>query len=708
MINQGVYDVIDCPFPLLGMNQTIAPDRLDPRYGWIIENILPDPLGAGTVRPGTWPVEIPPPEGLIEYLEVFPFFYQSVSQKVFYASVWKPDLLAINFIIAEDKKSFRLSTQNALRYEPTVWVKVTYKLTGDLGQYTLAFPIKTMNRVDQTITIQLTDQRLPPTIESIQSIAFGDGQIYVWNGIELALKKSGLSTACIPRAALDQKRLLICNGVDRIMSWNGATLEDVWEWVKETEAQAFQRLNDKQFRCTVNAVLAKAAAYQDNRIRLVVGDVSWEGTVTAVNLANTTLTITTQETLPVFPQNAAIELFYKDYPPRMNYLIIMHDRIWGLGTGAASLGYRSGDQAMRVYYSYGSADRIGDAGVTQWFNEQTRTVPSLDLSGKQEVMDNLEAIATLGSLTIFFGRHRTQVWMGNQPPVNDDTGNFQWIATKGVGITHGNLLLSLPNDLYFVSFNGILSAGTLNIGNQFAVDASANAVNPLVRQWIDSIVSDELAYRRSKSWAYRRGRFAAFKIGLNKLIAARVSTTLDQWFLLSGDFENASVIWDDLDDNLYLAVNTKVLRFGDGHHEVQSFADQGNTKPIYFAWGLPTIVIAGKRIALKRYEVGADYPADFFLNELNSLRLSVFGDLRKSFHLTSRVPLGLRGDLLNQKLLAPVDDPPVDRFHLETPYAPLSGRLSAVSSSLELILEGWTLSGPLTFHTIRLFTIFER
>jgi hypothetical protein len=61
-----------------------------------------------------------------------------------------------------------------------------------------------------------------------------------------------------------------------------------------------------------------------------------------------------------------------------------------LGEGAAGLALKASDQALRVYYPYKSNS------LTDWFNEQTKKVPSLDLTEQHGLPDTLEAITHLG------------------------------------------------------------------------------------------------------------------------------------------------------------------------------------------------------------------------------------------------------------------------------------------------------------------------
>ena len=53
MFRGGRFDVLEMPLPPQGMNQNVAPEVLPLTQAYILENIIPLPLGKGQVRQGT-------------------------------------------------------------------------------------------------------------------------------------------------------------------------------------------------------------------------------------------------------------------------------------------------------------------------------------------------------------------------------------------------------------------------------------------------------------------------------------------------------------------------------------------------------------------------------------------------------------------------------------------------------------------------------
>jgi hypothetical protein len=357
---------------------------------------------------------------------------------------------------------------------------------------------------------------------------------------------------------------------------------------------------------------------------------------------------------------------------------------------------------LRVYY----ASKTNT--VTGWFNERTKTVPSLDLSKKHGEPDNLEAICLLGNFIAFMGRKKTQVYQGQNPLPLDEGGDFAFNAILPIGIIHGDLLVDLPNDVFFITSGGLQSFSTLNVAKQFAV-TSFDAVDPKIQQDVGSMMASNASYRSSCSYRYDGGSIAGFKIGKNKVLCSLFSTTLYSWSLFSGDFEKASSFLT-LGNRLYLSLHNKVYKYADGNDGTPpSYADQGEKGLIPFSWTLPVIHLKGRRFANKRYEVQMTYPSSFALRPGNGLSIGIGGDLPKSYQLSDPCRFEVRGDAL-QSILLQIQDPQEDSlgFRLEQPFAPLKDRLKFMASKFWLTLNGYTKDGPITFKKIKLYGIIER
>jgi hypothetical protein len=414
------------------------------------------------------------------------------------------------------------------------------------------------------------------------------------------------------------------------------------------------------------------------------------------------------------PGDLNTQIFYQVWPPKFSFLFVAHDRLWALGEGAAGLDYRAPLEALRVYYA------SKPNTVTGWFNALTKTVPSLDLSAKHGEPDNLEAICLIGNSIAFMGRKKTQVYQGQNPLPLNEGGDFAYAAILPTGILHGDLLVELANDVFFITPSGLQSFSTLNVAKQFAA-TSLDAVNPLIQQYAASLTASNISYRSCQSFKHEAGTLAGFKIGNNKVLVSLFSTTLYSWGVFSGDFETATSFLT-FGNRLYLSLHNKIYGYADGcDGSPPAYADRDGKGLIPFSWTLPVISgasvhLKGRVFANKRYEVQMDYPSSFTLRQginprqENQVNIGISGDLPQSYGIHSPCRFEVRGDLLQSIPLTADQDPTQDSlgFRFGQPFGFFKDRLKFTASKFWLSLSGYTKDGPLVFKKIKLYGIIER
>ncbi len=523
----------------------------------------------------------------------------------------------------------------------------------------------------------------------------------------------GLSVACVPRSEYFAKKLWIYNGVDNVMTWDGAVLEIYEEEIKERagsfnwiDANNFSFIPDDSFDIT---------KYNDGQsIRIVIvqqGEILADITTVVVNIAavDTHIEIETEEDIPEFTGQNTITLFYFDRPPAFSFMKGAHDRLWCLGEGAVSLEYRIPDLSMRFYYSY---KPFSDETDFRFFNEKTKTVPSEDISAKHGVADNLEAIVQISGNLVFMGRQKSQVWRGIDPLTEGSADYFTWSVTLPVGVYHGDLIVELSNDAQFVTQNGFVSFGTLNIAKQFAASNTPN-MDILANQHLATI-DDNYQYRSCASFKYNGGGFCGFKIGRNDIIVSKFHSSFFWWGIFSGDFSASACFLSTLDDSLYLYIGNKIYRYADGFGgSPVRYGDQDETRFINF---IETKYVNNirKRYANKRYEIDCDYSSSIVVNAENNVKIYISGNLRNSFVLENSYNLPLKGDLLGTISLVDgaVDPNHPDNtalgFRLNSPSHPKKGRLKFLSNNFAVTLAGQIKNGPFVLKKIRLFGMGER
>ena len=716
MFQEANYNVLEFNPPIQGMNRNIAPEVLPQDFASVLENILPTPQGLATVRYGTkrlGGVTLDPDAVIIE---AFPYAKANGdSQMLLYVQTFVQDATAQNFqVLAPNRFSF--DTTVADKFGVDTPIKIPYT---SLGVTTLYSPIVSKTVVGNTITLTVQDNGFPQNIGGVRinSVLFSESGLYVYDLQTATLSaalKTGLSVACVPRSVTFLNTIVIYNGVDRVLAWDGVTLREVVDFVKEDTAIDFNRIDHHRFTFALapaKALIFDITKYQNNnQIQLKIQGVTTTTTVVDIQRHGDLITITTQDVLPPFDHQP--ELFYRDWPPAFSFMLVAHNRLWALGPGAVGLNYRDPDQALRVYFTYQSNT------IHNWFNPTTKTVPSINLAEGHGSCDNLEAIAYVSGLMVFMGRNCTQVWTGSEPlgaAVDPTRPKFEFSSMLPIGIVHGNLVVEMANDVYFVSQNGLLSFSTLNVAKQFAATPS-DAVDPLVRQYVTSTTTSNQAYRACRSFKYKSGAFCGFKIGLNKVLVSLYSTSLYAWSLFSGDFAKSQTFLATLDNALYLLIDNQIYQYADGTKDTPpSYGDNNGQDLINFLWTLPVVHLSGRRWANKRYELQVDYSSSVVLGKENSLSILIHGDLRKSFALSDNYQLPFKGDVLQTIPLIASGRPDPDEpnaealgFRLDEPYAYPKDRLKFLSSSFGVSVFGSTKNGKLYFKKIRLFGIAER
>ena len=718
MFQEGNYNVLEFNPPTQGMNCNLAPEVLPQAFASVLENILPTPVGSSVVRYGTKRLAGMNLDADAVIIEAFPYVKANGdAQMVLYVQTFVQNLSTHNFTVLS-LSSFSFYTDNPEQFNVDTPIKVSYTAQGDTTLYSTIVST-TVDENTVTITVQDNSFPLPINGVTINSVAFSQGSLYVYDlqtSTLGAALKTGLSVACVPRSVTFLNTLLICNGVDKVLSWDGTTLVEVVDFVKEDAADNFNRIDGTHFSFNlslVKATIFDITKYQNNnQIQLTINGVTTTTTVVNILQAQNLITITTADNLPAFDQQYQPELFYRDWPPAFSFMIVAHNRLWGLGVGAVGLNYRDPDQALVVYFSYQPNT------LTNWFDETLKIVPFIDLAQTHGAPDNLEAIASVNGLTIFMGRNQSQVWTGSEPSGSGDDPTrqkFEFLSILPVGIVHGNLVIEMANDVYFVGQTGVQSISTFNVAKQLAASPS-DAVDPLVRQYLAYTTNSNQSYRACRSFKYKSGSFCGFKIGHNKVLVSLYATNLYSWSLFSGDFSDATSFLSSLDSGLYLAVGNQVFQYADGIGDsTPSFGDGDGKKMVNFLWSLPVVNFSGKRWANKRYQIQCDYYSSFILEKSNTFSILINGDLRRSFTLEKDYFLPFEGDVLQTIPLGESNsnNPSLPDFNeigfrLDEPYAYSADRLKFLSANFSITLLGSCKEGAFKIKKLKLLGIIER
>ena len=612
------FEALKVSFPYNGMNQDITPQLLPEDQAWYLENFTQDSLGNGTLRYGTkaFTTLSGVEDGFV--MRGFPFIAQGgVEQILCYMNVLMKDTVAQNIQLNGNKIEF--SSTNGHRYLNDTWIRVRYV---DLEGYAIDTNLAVANVMNNNNTISLTvPEVILPDVRAV-SISFSEGQLFC---LDVKTKTATqvydkLRVDGIPRAVPFVEKLVICNGLDPLLEWNGQVMQVVSQWVKE-QADQLTKVSDTQlsFRCTLNPdkyTTAKSLFFNAQEVQLQSQ---------VVNGQLVTLTFNT----PI--GQVPTQIFYKAYPPRCNFLYVAQDRLWGLGQGQAGLASRSPEEAMKIY-------RCDRPNLTNsWIEEQTQTYHTLDLSNKHGVVDNLEAIAQMGSRIVFIGREKTQVYGGL---VANNT--FGWQSTVSTGAIHGDLVFELANDIFFINAAGLHSFSTLNIGNQFAA-TSLTRINVLLKQQVVKALQSNIRYRKSFVFIYNLGAFLGIRIGESVINHALFATQPSFFSIFSGDFEADHIF--TLGNRLYLMKDKAVLIYGDGRDgNLKVYDDRGHA--IVGAWHQPFAQHRREMFSCQRVSCLADYSNVFTDHSENGVFIELFHERPKATTVRKQAILQPRKELI--------------------------------------------------------------
>lgn len=784
IFDRSSYDVIKIQMPVNGMNQDISPETLDLSYAYILENIIPRPLGEGRVRYGTFlQLSLGADSNIIGS-----FPYTSINgdnQLLLYSNNLVRDETAADFSINNDLLHISFTVQDTNIYASDLRVKLIYQVNAitttiidnikdiiidgqkviislyktifteagdqavasiyyDIGKiylstndgfftpsvgideitrdgdislrfvtnanfnayyYTIGKKIElTSNNIARVYTINdvlvVGNEYFIQTFELLPAILVNPTIKYI-EYFKLLSTNENLATVCIPRYSCFADKLFICNGLDKVKQWDGTNLTNLFQYLID-EVANIVRIDDHNFSFTAAALTLIANYPIGGKVKLVNNGITQIVTITNSQQALQVITITTEEVLNAF-QGARI--FYQAFPPRFNYMFAMHNRLWCLGAGAAGIKYRSADQSQRVYFMYKKGATL------EFFDERTKVVPSINLAESNSIGDNLEAIAYTSGYMFFIGRNVTQVWSGSEPLgslVDPDKPVLTHTTTLNVGAIHGDLVLSVGNDVFIITKNGLISCGTFRDGTEQISASSLTSVDPLIINYVSTITQNNLAYISSRSFRYDGESLAGFKIGFNNVLCSIVTTTLGTWCVLSGNFQQANTFCY-FKNSLYMSIGNKLYKYADGKDGSDYiYGDDNGNSPVFFTWSLPIVQFDKFYYSNLFYDLNISYPSSFTIRDENSISLLITGDTPVNYLSKQKYTFELHGDLLATIPLSLVSMETSLGFRFDQQYHQIQEKLKFVASRFWVTLSGNTKDGIISIKDMKFYGVIER
>jgi len=360
-----------------------------------------------------------------------------------------------------------------------------------------------------------------------------------------------------------QNYLVICNGIDPVLYYNGNTLQEL-KADYQIDSDSVTKLSNNQLNMIVT--LGYEAELREN---LIVGkqvriandlDLKNLNTITNivfnVNPNNLEIVITFANNFINEPQR----VYYDKSIPAFSYINIINDRLFALDSGGSFYNkYRTPDKSMLVYYC------SKRKSIFDWYSTKG-IIGQINLASNSNKIDDLQCFNTYQGRILFWGKESVQIWTGNDPTVindgqNIDFGDFKWQKTEPVGIFNKNMFVELPNIFIFLSKFGICSI-KIDGFNNLNIDLSfAESVNSYIRKQLENLQT-EREYRSLSSFIYPYGGFIGFRFIHNYYIYQLKGQGF--WTIFTQNFNTSkSFLYDSVSKNLYLSYKNKTLVYAD-------------------------------------------------------------------------------------------------------------------------------------------------
>lgn len=525
----------------------------------------------------------------------------------------------------------------------------------------------------ETGNIECLMHYVPPS-GAIQILAVSDnGEIYLKENESWVLKFNGLNSNGKVRWVHYAGKLIICNGLDPVMSWDGENIKIIHEFVPENGAN-LTYVDSTSFTVESSEVFYKIG--KELKVILEEG-IAENVTVTAVNQSGLVTTVTIAE--PVLTASLS-KVEFKEYPPKFNNLYAAHDRLWGIGTGSlkAETFSNSADRTFAFY-----TDGLGDE--SKW-RDETGSLQYINIADKMPVSDELLAMAVKDGLTVFFGRHYTQVWSGYDPT---ESGDMTWSKTIPLGVVHGDLIAEMPNDIAFFSRYGVRTITRVLQTEQLDIADLGSEVDAYVNKAISELMADDVSYKKAHSFMHMNQGWFAFKASKETLVF-QLSGSATGWTIFDGAFEDVSAALNTPDGKLYMAINDQLYLYDEN-----VFDDDG--VDILTKWWTPWIKPNknGKSWANKYAEVITEQ------GEPVQLTVKRFKNYNNSSFVNTIVTAHKAEDYWDE---ANWDTAFWDYGASKPEYA----RDHYIADVVAYSVESSSSLGPLTVYGLKLFGIYER
>jgi len=360
-----------------------------------------------------------------------------------------------------------------------------------------------------------------------------------------------------------QNYLIICNGVEPVLYYNGNTLQEL-KADYQIDSNSITKISDNQLKIlvTLQYEVELRENLVINKVVSIANDLGLKNlnTITNINFTTNQNALEVNITFANNFINNPQRIFYDKSIPYFSYINVINDRLFALDSGGSYYNkYRSPDKSMLVYYC------STRKSIFNWYST-SGIIGQINLSSNCNKIDDLQFFHTYQGRICFWGKEGVQIWTGTDPTVindgqNIDFGDFRWQKTEHIGIVNRNMVVELPNVFIFLSRFGICSMQIDGFNNLVINLSFAQPVNNYIKKQLENLKT-EREYRALTSFIYPYGGFVGFRFIHN----CYIYQLKDQgfWTIFTQNFTTTkSFLYDSVSRNLYLSYKNKTLVYSD-------------------------------------------------------------------------------------------------------------------------------------------------
>jgi len=342
-------------------------------------------------------------------------------------------------------------------------------------------------------------------------VATDAGKIYTSNtGLTAwTATKTGLTTTGTYRFAYFDSKLVIVNGIDNNMYYDGTSIVDISEFVDDSLAGVFTKVDADTFTFTDGASRGTTDYPAGRKVRLYMdSSATYVSAVVLSSTGTTGGTITVNLTTSAITGTVIDAVWYEDKPPPFSFIYAAHNRLYALSGGELKARtYRNLDTSSNLTVFYTDSTN----NVNGWFNQTTQEVAFINMENKHVENDEFVGISLFQSKLVFFGRNNTQVWSGTNPTGGSDP--LVWTRTFNVGCINGNLIQEVDNDILFYTQGEIRSFSIVTVTNDLeSSQEKGSNIAERVSNQVKKLISTDTLYKTARSFLYPAGGFVGFKL----------------------------------------------------------------------------------------------------------------------------------------------------------------------------------------------------